>query len=162
MDWKKLISPLTPYIDKLNPYMGTVREYGQKAVEFVEDQLQSTPLFIKTQLEYDEIFATKRLILIAYDPTHLVAQDVRLLSSVWMTRAFMDNATLRFIDLIESAEFARNIWLIWPIDMRVRYMGDDSVHLTEIADIKTWWQSPIYQKQNQIISDAPVDPLAIL
>jgi len=102
MDWKKLTETLTPYVDK-------AKEYGKKAAEFAENQIQSTPLFIQTQSEYDNLLVEKRYITIAYLPTDAIANDVRLLSSVWMTRAFMDNATLRFINIQESADLSKNL-----------------------------------------------------
>jgi hypothetical protein len=45
--------------------------------------------------------------------------------------------------------------------MRVRYEWEETLHLTGIADIKQWWQAPVYKKiesKNQ----APIDPLQAL
>jgi hypothetical protein len=105
MDWKKITETITPYVDK-------AKEYGQKAAKFAEEQIQTTPLFIKTQEEYDALIVEKRVVIIGYNETQDVAKEIRLLSTVWMTRAFMDNAKLRFIILDESAEFARNIGFV--------------------------------------------------
>ena len=104
MDWKNLTDKLTPYIDK-------AKEYGKKAVEFTEDQLQQhTPLFIRTQAEYDALLLEKRSIIIGYDNSQVaIADEVRLRSSVWVTRAFMDAATLKFISINEYPDIARHI-----------------------------------------------------
>jgi hypothetical protein len=102
MDWNKLTEKMTPYMNK-------AKEFGKKAAEFTEDQIQMTPVFIKTQAEYDNLITEKRLILVGYDETHAIASEIRLLSAVWMTRSFMDNAKIKFISLTESLEFARNL-----------------------------------------------------
>lgn len=67
------------------------------------------------------LIAEKRIVLIAYDETDVVAQEIRLLSPVWLTRAFMDTARLRYISLIESHDLAANLGLTRPLDMRVIY-----------------------------------------
>lgn len=121
MDWKNLTSKITPYIAKMDPYLKTAREYGQKAAEFAEDQIQTTPLFIKSQAEYDALIHEKRVIIIAYDDADPVSQEIRLLSPVWLTRAFMDTARLRYISTAESSDLIHNIGLNSPLDMRVRY-----------------------------------------
>ncbi len=121
MNWKNITDKLNPYIAKMDPYLKTAREYGQKAAEFAEDQIQTTPLFIRSQAEYNALIAEKRVILIAYDETAPVAQEIRLLSPVWLTRAYMDTASLRYLSLIESRDLAANLGLTNPLDMRVRY-----------------------------------------
>lgn len=80
-----------------------------------------TPLFIRNQSEYDALIVEKRAIIVAYDTTQDIAQDIRLLSSLWLTRAFMDTARLRFISLTESVDLAHNLGLVSPLDMRVRF-----------------------------------------
>lgn len=158
MDWKKLTDTVTPYIAKMDPYIDTAKQYGQKAAKFAEGQIQLTPLFIRNQTEYDTLIAEKRVIIIAYDATQNIAQDIRLLSSLWLTRAFMDTARLRFISLTESADLAHTLDLDSPIDMRVRYEWEETLHLTEIADIKQWWQIPNYKKIEPK-DPQPIDPL---
>lgn len=105
MDWKKITDTMIPYVNK-------AKEYGQKAAKFAEEQIQTTPLFIKTQEEYESLLVEKRIIIIGYDESQDIAKEIRLLSTVWITRAFMDTAKLRFIILDESAEFARNIGFV--------------------------------------------------
>lgn len=121
MDWKNITDKLNPYIAKMDPYLKTAREYGKKAAEFAEDQIQTTPLFVRSQAEYDAIITDKRVILIAYDETNPVGQEIRLLSPVWLTRAFMDTARLRYISLTESRDLAMSLGLTSPLDMRVRF-----------------------------------------
>ncbi len=115
MNWNKFTDTLTPYVNK-------AKEYGQKAAKFAENQIQTTPLFIKTQAEYENLLTEKRAIIVAYDENQDdIAKEIRLLSTVWLTRAFMDAAKLRFISTRESAELAQNIGIIGPLDMRIRF-----------------------------------------
>jgi hypothetical protein len=121
MDWKTLKNTMIPYIAKMDPYLDKAKEYGKRAAELAEEQVQMTPLFVRDQAEYDALLGEKRLVIIAYNETQSVAPDIRLLSSLWLTRAFMDTARLRFISLTESADLAHNLGLTSPLDMRVRY-----------------------------------------
>jgi hypothetical protein len=57
MDWKKITDTVAPYIDK-------AKEYGQKAATFTEEQIQMTPLFIKTKDGYEELITKKRVVII--------------------------------------------------------------------------------------------------
>ncbi len=159
MNWKNITDKLNPYIAKMDPYLDRAKKYGKKAAEFTEEQIQMTPLFIKTQAEYDAIITEKRVILIAYDETDPVAQEIRLLSPVWLIRAFMDTARLRFISIIESAELSNNLGLSSPLDMRVRYEWIETTQLGNIDEIKKWWQSPVYKVADPD-DQKPIDPLA--
>jgi hypothetical protein len=159
MNWQNITDKLNPYIAKMDPYLDKAKQYGQKAAEFAEDQIQTTPLFVRNQAEYDALVTEKRVVLIAYDESDPVSQDIRLLSPVWLTRAFMDTARLRYISLRESSDLAASLGLISPLDMRVVYQGQETVHLTTMADIRAWWQSPVYIK-TESSDQAPIDPLA--
>ncbi len=155
MDWKKITETMTPYLNK-------AKEYGQKAAKFAEEQIQTTPLFIKTQEEYESLITEKRVVIIAYDETQDVAKEIRLLSTIWMTRAFMDTAKLRFIILDESLDFIRNNGFVGPLDMRVRFEWEETFHFADISEIKNWWQSPIYRlgdTQKGPKKEMPIDPL---
>ncbi|MBX9809747.1 hypothetical protein K2X92_05145 [Candidatus Gracilibacteria bacterium] len=157
MDWNK-------FTEKMTPYMNKAKEFGKKAAEFAEDQIQMTPIFIKTQADYDNLITEKRIIIVAYDEANLVSSEVRLLSSVWITRAFMDNAKIKFVSFTESLEFARNLGLTAPLDMRVYFEGNEVYHFSTIEDIKKWWKSPVYKVDAkepvvQTSQESP-DPLA--
>jgi hypothetical protein len=102
MDWNKITNTLNPYLTK-------AKEFGKKAAEFTENQIQTTPIFIKTQAEYDALINEKRVILISYDETHAVANDIRLFSTMWITRAFVDNAKIKFISLTQSRDLVSNL-----------------------------------------------------
>lgn len=155
MDWKKITDTVSPYLEK-------AKVLWEKAVVFTENQIQMTPLFIKTQSEYEDLLTEKRVVLIAYDATSDIAKEIRLLSSVWLAKAFMDVSKLRYIDLTDSAEFARNIGFVWPLDMRVRFQWQETFHTTDLNEIKKWWQSPQYKKSNSVDIEEPAstDPLA--
>ncbi len=155
MDWNKIT-------DTLNPYLNKAKEYWQKVVKFTENQIQTTPLFIKNQADYDELLIEKRVIIIAYEDREDIAKEIRLLSSVWLTKAFMDAAKLRFISISDSGDFARNSGFIWPLDMRVRFEWQETLHITDLSLIKEWWQSPHYKKWDSADASehVSVDPLA--
>ena len=159
MNWQNITDKLNPYIAKMDPYLDRAKQYGKKAAEFAEEQIQTTPLFVRSQAEYDALITDKRVIIIAYDETDLVAQEIRLLSPVWLTRAFMDTARLRYISLTESRDLAMSLGLTSPLDMRVIYQWQETAHLTDISDSKSWWLSPVYT--NIEPKDQPItDPLA--
>lgn len=155
MDWNKITQTLNPYLNK-------AKEYGQKVVKFTESQIQTTPLFIKNQADYENLLVEKRVVIIAYDDGGDIAKEIRLFSSVWLTKAFMDTAKLRFISITDSVDFARNSGFIWPLDMRVRFEWQETLHLTDLKLIKEWWQSPYYKKwdSESISNQASLDPLA--
>lgn len=148
---------------KMTPYLNKAKEYWEKAAKFAENQIQTTPLFIKTQAEYDTLIVEKRVIIIAYDDTQDSAKEIRLLSTIWLTKAFIDTAKLRFVNLSESTDFAKSIGMEWPIDMRVRFEWLEVFHYTTLDDIKKWWQSPLYKKEEPVTeskTDVSIDPLA--
>ncbi len=62
MDWKKISDSMTPYVNK-------AKEYGKKAAVFTGNQIQTTPLFIKTQTELDILLTEKRAVIVAYEDT---------------------------------------------------------------------------------------------
>jgi hypothetical protein len=159
MDWTSLKQKINPYIEKATPYINTAKQYGKKAVVFAEDQLQTTPLFVKNQAEYDDLLIAKRTIILAYDENHTSAEQIRTYSPVWITRAFMDNAILRFISLSECHDLANSLGFSWPTDMRVRLDGSETLSLQTIDDIIKWWQSPIYKK-SETAGSVPMDPLS--
>ncbi len=153
MDFKQFTEKLTPYVNK-------AREYWNKAALFAEEQIQTTPLFIRTQEEYDELITQKRVIIVAYDDKNEVAKEIRLLSTIWITKAFMDNAKLRFIDLGEVSDFVNGLALTSPLDMRIRYEWAETYHINTLDAIKKWWQSPQYIPVSQSSEEATIDPLA--
>ncbi len=157
MDWKNITNTLTPYINK-------AKEYGTKVAKFAEDQIQTTPLFIKTQSEYENILIEKRVVILAYDETQeSIAKEIRLFSSIWLTRAFIDSTTLRFIATWKPTELLQNMGITTPIDMRVRFEWLETFHFTDTHDIKQWWQAPVYTNWDTggiLQTDVAVDPLA--
>ena len=100
MDWKKITDSVTPYINK-------AKEYGKKVAVFTENQIQTTPIFIKTQLELDEVLMAKRAVILAYEDTGSIAEGIRVLSSVWLMKAFVDVSKLRMINITEFPDLAR-------------------------------------------------------
>lgn len=150
MNWKKITDTMTPYLSK-------AKEYWLKAAEFAENQIQTTPLFIKTQADYDALIAEKRVIIIAYDDTNEVAKDVQLYSTIWMTRAFFDVAKCRFLSINEFPDLANDAWLSGPIDMQVRFEWVETQRMTTIESIKKWWNSPIYIKNSEQAASVTTD-----
>lgn len=156
MDWKKISDSMTPYVNK-------AKEYGKKAAVFTGNQIQTTPLFIKTQTELDILLTEKRAVIVAYEDTWIIADEIRVLSSIWFMRAFMDLAKLRMINITEFPDLAHNNSFVWPVDMRVQFEWEQTFHFTDIDEVKKWWKSPCYKKteiKEEIKNEVSVDPLA--
>jgi len=66
-------------------------------------------LFIKTQEDYDNLILNKRVIILAYDDKNAVAKDIQLLSTIWLTRAFVDVAKCRFLSVNEFPDLANTL-----------------------------------------------------
>lgn len=155
MDWKKITDSVTPYINK-------AKEYGKKVAVFTENQIQTTPIFIKTQLEIDEVLMAKRAVILAYEDTGSIADEIRVLSSVWFMKAFVDVSKLRMINITEFPDLARTNNFVWPIDMRVQFEWEQTYRFNTIDDVKKWWKSPCYKKaeiKDEVKNETPEDPL---
>ncbi|MDD2694164.1 MAG: hypothetical protein PHY14_04530 [Candidatus Gracilibacteria bacterium] len=145
MDWNALKQKTSSYLQKATPYVEKAKQYGGKALDFTQKQIQNTPIVLKTVAEYETLVVdAKRLILIGYDETNPLSQELLLWTPVWSTQAWSDNASLRFFSLQTSPEIARQFGFTSGVDMRVFYVGEETLHLTDMGTIKTWWKNRYY------------------
>lgn len=70
-------------MSKLDPLLIQAKEMGNKAIDFTQKKLQSTPLVIKNLTELDELRLSKRFILISYDALDPNTSDIILHAPVW-------------------------------------------------------------------------------
>lgn len=161
MDWNALKQKTSSYLQKATPYVEKAKVYGGKALDFTQKQLQNTPIVLKTVAEYETLVVdAKRLILIGYDEANPLSQELLLRTPVWSTQAWSDNASLRFFSLQTSPEVASQFGFTSGLDMRVFYVGEETLHLTDIESIKNWWKDRIYDGKapEKKSSDIPETP----
>jgi hypothetical protein len=145
MNWSELKQKATPYIEKATPYVEKAKTYGGKALDFTQKQLQNTPIVLKTMEEYDAaIVDAKRLILIGYDESNPLSQELLLRSPVWSANAWTDNASLRFYTYTLSPDITSHLGALPPVDMRVYFQWNEVYHLSDIESIKNWWKNRNY------------------
>lgn len=153
MDFSKITENLSPFIEK-------AKIYGTKWMEFAQKQAQNTPIFLKTEEEYKALLEAKRSILIAYNETDPLAQEVLLRSIVWSTKAYMDNAQIRFISIQANESLAKNLNITGPIEMRITYAGVEYLRTNNLEDILKWWDNRCYHTDGDIHTESPIhDPL---
>lgn len=161
MDWNSLKQKTSSYIQKATPYMEKAKMYGNKALEFTQKQLQQTPIVLKTLAEYEaSVVDIKRLILIGYDETNPLSQEILLRTPVWSTQAWSDNASLRFFSLQTSPEIAQQLGFLGGVDMRVYYIGEETFHTQDIDALKSWWKTRCYDGRcdEPAVSESPASP----
>ncbi len=168
MNWQELKQRSLPYIAKITPYIEKSKEYGIKALDFTQKQIENTPIVLKTLAEYEAAILSKRLILIGYDASHDLAQDILLRSPIWSTIAWSDNATIRFYTPQLANDLARHLRFDTPVDMRIYFGGAETYRSTDIEAIKLWWKARCYDGIETVTSpetdpvvpaDTTADPL---
>jgi hypothetical protein len=83
----------------------SAKNFGKKTLVFTGKQLSTTPLFIETNDEYDAFLTEKRSIVVAYDDKQEnIAEEMVLLMPLWSTQAFVDNATIRYMNEEKSKD----------------------------------------------------------
>lgn len=88
MNWQELRQKSLPYLEKITPYVDTVKEYSLKALDFTQKQLQNTPIVLKSITEYEVLVGMKRLILIGYDEKYPLVQELLIRAPLWSTLAW--------------------------------------------------------------------------
>ena len=158
MDWKSLVDKTKTLAQKAKPLVDKTKAIGKKAspvvkkakwywsdaVAYVWKQIEQTPIFLRTEEEYNEFFAAKRSILVAYDSTHASSEDIRVMMPVWATQAWTDAAVLKYIETSENPDLVKTLKITWPLEMRIAYMGEEYARLSDIDAIKAWWKSRNY------------------
>jgi hypothetical protein len=169
MDFKKFTQDLkaktSPFLEKAKDYTKT---YSEKALDFTAKQASTTPLFLSTEEAFNIHASAKRSILIAYDETDNDVKNILLLLPIWGSKAWMDNAELRYISLRENGDLAKTLKITWPIEMRIGYNGEQYLQTNNIKEIKEWWKNRCYidkknteESQKKSEEDTVInDPLA--
>ncbi len=169
MDFKKFAQDLktkvTPFVKKAGDY-GKI--YSEKALDFTVKQATTTPLFLSTEEAFNIHASAKRSILVAYDESSPEVKNTLLLLPIWGSKAWMDNADLRYISLRENGDLAKTLKISWPIEMRVSFNGELYLQTNNLKEIQEWWENRCYIKESK--SDkkkdttpeekTPVDPLS--
>ncbi len=139
MDFSSIKKALSSWVDSVKK---TAKKVSNKTLSFANEQVSRTGLFLTEREDYEKMIAEKkRFIVIAYDETDLIGRELVLLLSVWMTKTFIDGSTLRYIsiDPDDTPDFAHDLKLNWPVEMRVFYDGRETNRFTDLDDIKEWW-----------------------
>jgi len=163
MNWQEIKQKAIPYIEKVGPLVDQAKVYGTQALKFTQKQIQATPIVLKNVVEYESILSQKRVILIGYDETSSLAQEVLLLSPIWSTQAWTDNATIRFYTPQVASELTTHIGFSTHVDMRIFYGSQETFHATDMENIKNWWKNRIYDtmpassENNTTTSPDPLD-----
>lgn len=70
-------------------------------------QIEQTPIFIKTEAEYNEFITGKRTIMVAYDSRDISSESIRIMMPIWATQAWTDAADLKYIEISSSEELVK-------------------------------------------------------
>ncbi len=146
MDWKILSDTTRTLTEKSKPLIEKAKTYGTSAIAFAWKQAGQTPIFIKTEEEYNILMSEKRSICIAYDGSDPISQSIHIMMPIWATQAWTDTATLKYLDTRTYSDIARNLKINWPLEMKVSYMWQTQYILNDLDSIKTWWKKRSYQK----------------
>lgn len=109
MNWNTLIEKTKNLTEKGRPILKKAKTYGSDAIAFVGKQVEQTPIFIKTEEEYNIEVSKKRSIIIAYDNTNPNNEFVRIMIPVWSSLAWTDTASMRYIELSNNSELSKNL-----------------------------------------------------
>jgi hypothetical protein len=109
MAWKDLIEQTRKITEKSKPIMKQAQMYGSHTLAFLGKQVEQTPIYIKTEEEYNIHSSEKRSICIAYDSSKEVAEFIHIMMPVWATKAWTDAATLKYIEVSNNPDLARNL-----------------------------------------------------
>ncbi len=130
--------------DKTAPFVQKAKSYGSSAVAYIGKQIETTPIFIKNEEEFNMHIHAKRAILIAYDGREEMSEYVRLMMPVWATQAWSDAAELKYLEISTYPDLAKTLNIVGPIEMRVIYSGEESVRHSTLQAIKDWWKTCNY------------------
>lgn len=138
MDFSKIKQAFSSGVDSVKR---TAKNVSNKTLSFANEQISQTGLFLTEREDYEKLIEGKRVIVIAYDETDAVGRELVLLLSVWMTKTFIDGSSLRYIsiDPDDMPDFAHDLKLQWPVEMRVFYDGQETNRFNTLDEIKEWW-----------------------
>lgn len=117
------------------------KEFGDKTLEFVGDNLANTPLFIQTEDEMNKELENKRVIFIAFDEKTDFKKQIALFFPIWRTKIFIDGGSLSFLNHEKSEMLIQTQKFSLPLEMRVYFEGIETLRLNHLEDIKKWWEN---------------------
>lgn len=166
MNWKSIVKSSKELAEKTKPFLASTKKvatetaeklskkaepmvkkakgYTSDAVAYVGKQIEQTPIFIKTEAEYNEFITNKRTISIAYDSRDISSESIRLMMPIWATQAWTDAADLKYIEISSTEELVKILKIKGPLEMRVSYMEEEFGRFSTLQSIKEWWKSRDY------------------
>lgn len=83
MAFQDFLKKAQPWIDKTKPLVDKARGYSSQAIDYIGKQVEQTPIFLKTEEEYNIHASSKRAIFVAFDGSSSDAESLRLLMPLW-------------------------------------------------------------------------------
>jgi len=138
MDFDKLKKSFSDAIDLT---VEKAKILGNKTLEFAGDTLSQTALFIQNEDDYAEKLKTKRLVIIAFDENSPIEKDLMLHLATWQTKAFLDIATLKYLNREKSEKIIQDFEYQLPLEMRIFFQGEEVARFHDFAEIEAWWNA---------------------
>lgn len=138
MDFDKIKKSFSDAIDLT---LEKAKNLGNKTLEFAGDTLSQTSLFLQNEDDYLEKLKKKRLVVIAFDENSQIEKDLMLNLAVWQSKAFVDIATLKYLNREKSEKIIQDFGYILPLEMRIFFQGEEVARFYDFAEIEAWWNA---------------------
>ena len=138
MDFDKIKKSFSDAIDLT---LEKAKNLGNKTLEFAGDTLSQTSLFVQNEDDYLEKLKKKRLVVIAFDENSQIEKDLMLNLAVWQSKAFVDIATLKYLNREKSEKIIQDFGYILPLEMRIFFQGEEVARFYDFAEIEAWWNA---------------------
>lgn len=160
MDWNSLKSQAQSLSQKAVPVFTKIRGFWSDVRDFVESQMQSTPLFLKKMEEYNQVQSTKKVILIATTKKSEAYHSLMARYLLYAKDAFAYNAKIRFIDIHDTPDITSSLRIDTDPTMIILYQGFEYQRYVGFEAIQNWWKNPAFyddEKPASLPSESPVD-----
>ena len=138
MDFDKIKKSFSDAIDLT---LEKAKNLGNKTLEFAGDTLSQTSLFVQNEDDYLEKLKKKRLVVIAFDENSQIEKDLMLNLAVWQSKAFVDIATLKYLNREKSEKIIQDFGYVLPLEMRIFFQGEEVARFYDFAEIEAWWNA---------------------
>ena len=138
MDFDKIKKSFSDAIDLT---LEKAKNLGNKTLEFAGDTLSQTSLFVQNEDDYLEKLKKKRLVVIAFDENSQIEKDLMLNLAVWQSKAFVDIATLKYLNREKSEKIIQDFGYVLPLEMRIFFQGEEVARFYDFAEIESWWNA---------------------
>ena len=78
---------------------------------------------------------------IAFDENSQIEKDLMLNLAVWQSKAFVDIATLKYLNREKSEKIIQDFGYILPLEMRIFFQGEEVARFYDFAEIEAWWNA---------------------